>query len=229
MKTTAKKPHPNLVALQKRIGGTINAEDGELYYGPRGKEIFIHTIDGKQFVLWSQQPLYAIKDGRARVARERTTKDSIGWYSVTVASSDIEAAIAHAQLMSDPELASESILHHNCVRTLSDIEAGLTLYRKGHRTGVEFDVGGRRIDILAVDSSGSLVVIELKRPEAHDRVVGQLLRYIGWIRQNVARPNQRVRGIIIARQFTHDLRLAASAHPDIQLKQYEVKIIYRDA
>ena len=32
----------------------MNAEDGELYYGPPGKQIFIHTVDGTQFILWSQ-------------------------------------------------------------------------------------------------------------------------------------------------------------------------------
>ncbi len=229
MKATTKKPHPKLIALQKKIGGKINAEDGELYYGPPGKEIFIHTIDGTKFILWSQQPLYTVKDGRARLARERTTRDSVGWYSATVAPADVEAAIKLALAESDPEFASESLLHHNCAQCLSDIEPGLTLYRKGRRTGIEFDVGGRRIDILAVDSTGSLVVIELKRPEAHDRVIGQLLRYMGWIRQNVAKPNQRVRGVIIARQFTRDLRLAASTHQDIQLKQYEVRITYKDA
>ena len=61
MKTKRKKIHPKLLQLQKSVGGKIDTEDGELYYGPPGKEIFIHTPDGTKFVLWSQRPLYTLR------------------------------------------------------------------------------------------------------------------------------------------------------------------------
>ena len=40
------------------------------------------------------------------------------------------------------------------------------------------------IDILAVDAqSKALVVIELKKGRPSDRVVGQILRYMGWVQE----------------------------------------------
>jgi len=90
--------------------------------------------------------------------------------------------------------------------------------------GFEFDAGGRRIDILAIDKSGSLVVLELKVSRGYDRVVGQLLRYVNWIRQNIAEPDQRVRGMIVCRTMTEDLRLACASIPDVELFEYSLSV-----
>ena len=53
------------------------------------------------------------------------------------------------------------------------------------------------IDILARDSKGNLVVFELKKGRKNDEVIGQVLRYIGWVRENLAKKGEDVRGIII--------------------------------
>ena len=53
--------------------------------------------------------------------------------------------------------------------------------------GTPYDTGDAgAIDILAVDrQTRDFVVIELKRNRTSDQVVGQLLRYMGWVRQNL--------------------------------------------
>jgi endonuclease len=112
-------------------------------------------------------------------------------------------------------------------KNIAAIEPGLKLYEDEGITGVEFDVGGRRIDILAIDSSGALVVIELKVSKGHERVVGQLLRYIGWIKKYQAETGQRVRGLIVARSITEDLLLACSLLPDVKLVEYELSLKLR--
>lgn len=53
------------------------------------------------------------------------------------------------------------------------------------------------IDILARDSKGNFVVFELKKGRKNDEVIGQVLRYIGWVRENLATKGENVRGIII--------------------------------
>ena len=53
------------------------------------------------------------------------------------------------------------------------------------------------IDILAKDSKGNFVVFELKKGRKNDEVIGQILRYIGWVRNNLATKGEQVRGIII--------------------------------
>ena len=89
-------------------------------------------------------------------------------------------------------------------------------------------MGGRFIDILAVDKDDNLVVIELKVSKGYDRVVGQLLRYMGWIKNNLAEPGQGVRGIIIARFISEDLLLACAGLQNVQLFEYELSIRLRE-
>jgi Endonuclease NucS C-terminal domain len=125
------------------------------------------------------------------------------------------------------EFAYESDLRDFLARNLSLLEPGLRLYQEEGITGVEFPVGGRFIDILALDAKNDLVVVELKVSRGYDRVVGQLLRYIGWIRQHQAEAGQHVRGIIVAREISEDLVLACSMVPTVQLFEYELSVRLR--
>jgi hypothetical protein len=122
------------------------------------------------------------------------------------------------------EFAYETDLRNYLAKNLSIIEPGLKLFQDEGITGLEFDVGGRRIDILAVDAKGALVVIELKVSRGYDRVVGLLMRYMAWIRKNQAEPGQQVRGVIVAREIGEDLLLACSLLPGIQLFEYELSL-----
>jgi hypothetical protein len=112
------------------------------------------------------------------------------------------------------------------VKNLGLIEPGLRLYDEEGITGVEFPVGGRFIDILAIDKEGRYVIVELKVSRGYDRVVGQLLRYMGRVQQNME-ISQPVRGIIVANEITADLKLASSRVPDIRLIEYEISFKLR--
>ncbi len=122
------------------------------------------------------------------------------------------------------EFAYESDLRDYLAKNLQVIEPGLKLYEEEGITGVEFPVGGRFIDILAVDLNGDFVVIELKVSRGYDRVIGQLLRYMAWIQKNQAESGQKVRGIIVAREISEDLMLACSLMPNIELFEYELSL-----
>jgi RecB family endonuclease NucS len=104
------------------------------------------------------------------------------------------------------------------------IRPSLEVYQDGDISGVEFPVGGRYIDILAVENRKDLVVIELKVSKGYDRAIGQLLRYMAWIEQNLAEANQAVSGMIVARNISEDLRLEASKVNDIELFEYQLSI-----
>jgi len=124
--------------------------------------------------------------------------------------------------------ASEFLLERDLQRYLAEnmecIESGLRLYEEDELRGIEFDAGGRRIDILAIDRHGALVVLELKVSKGYDRVVGQLLRYMNWVRKDLADPGQRVRGIIVCRAMSEDLRLACASIPDVELFEYKLSV-----
>jgi len=101
--------------------------------------------------------------------------------------------------------------------------APLELYREEEQTGRQFPAGPWTIDFLAVDrKANELVVIELKRGQASDATVGQVRRYINWVRENVAKQNQKVRGIIVANEVDDALRYAARGLPDVSVMTYKV-------
>ena len=122
------------------------------------------------------------------------------------------------------EFAFESDLRDYLAGNLALIEDGLTLYEDEDIKGIEFPVGGRFIDILAVDSKGRFVVVELKVSKGYDRVVGQLMRYMAWIQSNLAEPNQGVRGVIAARHISDDLKLECTLLPSCELFEYSLSI-----
>lgn len=136
--------------------------------------------------------------------------------------------LAEEQAEERAAVSSEFLLENDLQRYLAEnleaVEPGLRLYEEDGVRGYEFDAGGRRIDILAVDRNGSLVVLELKVSRGYDRVVGQLLRYVNWVRQNLAEDGQRVRGIILCRTMTDDLRLACASLPDVELFEYSLSV-----
>ena len=127
------------------------------------------------------------------------------------------------------EFAYESHLRDYLKNNLHIIEPGLKLYRDEEDEtiiGVEFEAGGKRIDILAVDKDNKFVIIELKVSRGYEKVIGQILRYKAWVRKNLA-GEQGIRGIIIAKIITDDLKLAASETKDIELFEYDLKIDLR--
>lgn len=65
-------------------------------------------------------------------------------------------------------------------------------------------------------------MVELKRGRASDVVVGQILRYMGYIKELVAEPGQTVEGAIIALENDQKLRWALSAVPNIRFYRYQV-------
>ena len=65
-------------------------------------------------------------------------------------------------------------------------------------SATQYPTGLGPIDILARDKADhNWVVIELKKGKSSDTVVGQLLRYMGWVKKHKASGNEKVRGIII--------------------------------
>ncbi len=119
------------------------------------------------------------------------------------------------------EFSYERDLSNYLARNLSVIEPGLRLYEDEGLSGIEFPAGGRFIDILALDANDGYVVIELKVSKGYDRVVGQILRYMGWVERNLAN-GKDVRGIIVASEISGDLKLATSRVPGISLFEYEI-------
>jgi len=119
-------------------------------------------------------------------------------------------------------LSLEYDLENSLISNLEQLEKGLKLYREGGVVGQQYMAKGAGIiDLLATDSNGDLVVIELKAGEADKQVCGQITAYMGWVKKNLA-GKKKVRGIIVANDFTIKLALAASIVPGLALKKYTI-------
>lgn len=85
------------------------------------------------------------------------------------------------EIFEEEKIEEERNLEHLIVHNPQYVEKGLTILK--HQIPI---AGGRRLDILAVDSAGVLVVMELKITE-DDRMLPQGIEYVDWINENIDR------------------------------------------
>ncbi len=101
------------------------------------------------------------------------------------------------------------------------------IYEEGELVSQQYRTEIGPIDILAREKgSGSYVVIELKRNQTSDDTVGQVLRYMGWVAENLNDPN--VKGIVIAGKYDKKLHYAQSLTPNIDVFLYEVNFSLKE-
>lgn len=101
----------------------------------------------------------------------------------------------------------------------------LVLYRDPQENviGQQYATEVGNIDILAVEpDTKAFVVIELKKGRGADKVVGQVLRYMGWVSDNLATEGQPVKGMIICKEADPKLFYALRVVDNIEVRYYRV-------
>lgn len=102
----------------------------------------------------------------------------------------------------------------------------LSIYKdeKTGKTGQQYVTDVGRIDLLCTDvSSGKFVVVELKKGEAPDQTLLQILRYMSWVRQNMA-GKKGVRGIILTEAADSSLVEVVKEVQNVDIKYYRLTI-----
>lgn len=128
----------------------------------------------------------------------------------------------------DRSFAAEAHLRGFLAKNLGTIEEGLQLYVDESGTvGVEYKIDMGRIDILAVDKNGGLLVVELKVERGPDEVCGQIMRYVSWVKRHIA-AEKPVRGLIVARHISDRIRYALADIPDITIREYQLNITLQE-
>jgi RecB family endonuclease NucS len=125
----------------------------------------------------------------------------------------------------ETQLSLESDVQAYLSERLDDIEQGLSI--QSDRTGLEIQVDSGRVDILAEDYNGNLVVIEIKTGEAQRAVLGQIKAYMADIIEELSETGN-VRGIIISEDFSQKLTRAITLEKNIELYTYEVEFSFSE-
>ena len=98
----------------------------------------------------------------------------------------------------------------------------------GTSVGVEYSIGGRRIDVLLEqEATAALLVVELKSGIADFRTFGQMSMYIGLLQAQF--PDRFISGVIVAGSIDDSLRQAASTTDRVSLKVYRMSLELDDA
>jgi restriction endonuclease Mrr len=100
----------------------------------------------------------------------------------------------------------------------------LALYTEDDEPATQYVTDVGVIDILARDkSTNDWVVIELKKGKPSDGVLGQLLRYMGWVKKHKAGAGEGVEGIIVGSAPDDKIKYAMLVNDGISFYTYKVR------
>jgi restriction system protein len=124
------------------------------------------------------------------------------------------------------EFALEKHLEDFLVKNWNQTDLGkeFDIYQEdGELVGQQYPSDTGPIDILAISKDKkTLLVVELKKGRVSDTVVGQIQRYMGFVKDELAEKNQTVEGIIIALEDDVRIRRALSVASGISFYKYQV-------
>lgn len=118
------------------------------------------------------------------------------------------------------EMHLEDFLVHNWAKT--ELGKHYDIYEEnGEIIGRQYPSDTGPIDILAISKDKKkLLVVELKRGRAPDSVVGQIQRYMGYVKEELADKDQSVEGVIIALEDDLRVRRALQVTQNIDFYTY---------
>ncbi len=167
-----------------------------------------------------QNPVvYVFEDGGEGPEYVRVISSGLG---VLAEPHEEELADSELPQIDEPEVTEEAWISLSVEKDLENyvaahpevLEEGLTLVKQQYETGIG------RIDVLFRDPENSLVVVETKKGRESDKVIGQILRYIGWLR---IQEDEDVRGIVVTGESDVRLDYAAAAVPNLSVVTYRVR------
>ncbi|WP_338466791.1 endonuclease NucS [Novosphingobium sp. ZN18A2] len=195
------------------VAGALRGENRRFIEQYAGQGEYIAFANKKEFVAWMGDPdALPLRETALDLYRSR---------------GDLEAATAVQKKMG---LKGKALNEFRRVmasekRLEDDLEANFEII--GKQLGVKVEFVGRQyettvgpIDILLKEVGGTYIVVELKKGRSADKVFGQLSRYMGWVKRNLA-DNKPVRGVVVAAEIDDKLVHARDAHDtDVSLIEY---------
>lgn len=236
--------YPEIKAkVQSIYGGEINENSitCSIISGSVNHRSRIHYTENKKPRIANTKYDYLFNIGRGRVVWYEPEKHGVweiasaddGRLSVRLAEGVAENDQTIVQVAGGADEASgmfalEAHLRDYLAKSLpklSEDGPSLSLYRTDERDGVEFQTDVGPIDILATGNN-DFYVFELKLGRGPDAALGQILRYMGWVKKHLAGDNN-VHGIIVASDIGQKLKYAATQVPNVRLMEYNLDVTLR--
>jgi restriction system protein len=124
------------------------------------------------------------------------------------------------------EFALEKHLEDFLVKNWKSTELGkdYDIYQEdGEFVGQQYPTDTGIIDILAISKDKkTILVVELKKGRVSDHVVGQIQRYMGYVKAELCESNQNVKGVIIGLEDDLKIRRALSVTTNIEFYRYQI-------
>lgn len=134
--------------------------------------------------------------------------------------------IAMDSTVEDPSaFALEEHLEEFLVKNwaLTELGKDYDIYEEDGEKAQQYQTDTGPLDILAISKDRKhLLVVELKKGRASDAVVGQTLRYMSYVQEELAEQDQTVLGVVIALEDDQRLRRALTMTPNISFYRYQV-------
>ena len=205
----------------------VGEVESDYYYKP--EEILPH----RRAVRW-----YPVVIERSAMSQElQNSAGSIGTVSdISKYAVEIESLIGGKKpptlistdtTVEDPSVfALEKHLEEFLVQNWHHTELGkdYKIYEEdGELVGQQYPSDTGPIDILAIsEDRKTLLVVELKKGRVSDNVVGQIQRYMGYVKDELAEDGQQVKGVIIGLEDDIRIKRALSVTNNIDFYRYKV-------
>lgn len=144
-----------------------------------------------------------------------------------IAGASAQIIVSTDETVEDPSIFAlekhlEDFLVQNWHHT--DLGKDYDIYEEeGELVGQQYPSDTGPIDILAISKDKKeILVVELKKGRASDVVVGQIQRYMGYVKDELAEANQKVKGVIVAFEDDVKIHRALSVAPNIDFYTYKI-------
>lgn len=203
-------------AIRAHLTGLSRNSPSSKWYPTQKKQAFLFWEKGGRYRLWG--PVRDAAEPEQEAPRETHALGGAGGSGHEPEPSAVPPEVA-AEAESAPlstALSLERDLEGTLAGKLDLLEPGLRLYSTADRYGRQFDTGVVGvIDLLAMDETGVYIVIELKAGRAEEKALAQVLKYMGWVKQELA-GEKEVRGMIVANDFADSLKFGVLAASQVR-------------
>lgn len=221
-------------------------KNGDIILSPNGKgSYFVGEVVSDYYYIESQilphrrkVNWFSVQIERSAMSEAlRNSTGSVGTISnVTQYADEIQELIGvidqHSKVAVDSQIedatvfALEKHLEDFLVKNWKQTELGklYDIYEEdGELVGQQYPSDTGPLDILAISKDKStLLVVELKRGRVSDNVVGQIQRYMGYVKEELAEPHQTVKGVIIGLEDDVRIRRALAVTQNIEFYKYKI-------